>query len=329
MVRRGIAVGAGLLVLILLVFGIKGCLNARKDRAFRDYAADVRALVRESDGLSSKVFDVLSKPGNSDSLEIQMQISAQATDAEQLVERAKGTDHPDELNDAQHWIVTALEFRRDALKRIAERIPAALADKGRRPAVSAIAGQMQAFLASDVIYSQRALPELQQEFRDRGVDEQFPPSMFLKDLGWLQPDTVEARLSKIGNLQKQATPGVHGTGLQGVTAKPSGTALTEGGVNRIALADGLSFEAEVQNQGESEETDVGVSLSITDGKKINVDQTIPSIAPGDSQTVSIPLSQKPTTGAVNRMTVEVAAVPGEKVKDNNKATYQIVFTESP
>jgi hypothetical protein len=279
--------------------------------------------------LSNKLFDVLSKPGNSDSLDIQMQISAQATDAEQLVERAKDTDHPDELNDAEHWIVTALEFRRDALKRIAEKIPAALADKGRRPAIDAIAGQMQAFLASDVIYSQRALPQLEQKFQDRDINERFSVSRFLRDLSWLEPATVEARLGKIGNLQKQATPGVHGTGLQGVTTKPSGTALTETGVNRIALAEGLSFDVEVQNQGESEETDVGVTISITDGKRIEVDQAISRIAAGDTQTVSIPISQKPTTGAVNKLTVEVAPVPGEKVKDNNKATYQVVFTGSP
>lgn len=328
-VRRAVAAGAGLLVLILLVFGIKGCLNARKDRAFRDYAADVRALMRESDGLSNKLFDVLSKPGNSDSLDIQMQISAQATDGEQLVERAKDTDHPDELNDAEHWIVTTLGFRRDALKRIAEKIPAALADKGRRPAIVSIAGQMQAFLASDVIYSQRALPQLEQKFQDRDINERFPLSKSLTDLSWLEPDTVEARLGKIGNVQKQATPGIHGTGLQGVTAKPSGTALTESGVNRIALTAGLSFDVDVQNQGESEESDVGVTISITDGKRIEVDQAISRIAAGDTQAVSIPISQKPTTGAVNKLTVEVAPVPGEKVRDNNEATYQVVFTGSP
>jgi hypothetical protein len=185
---------------------------------------------------------------------------------------------------------------------------------------------MQAFLASDVIYSQRALPELQKQFDDQGVDETFRRSEFLPDLGWLEPDTVESRLNKVAKPQEAATPGIHGTGLQGVSTKPAGTALTEGGVNRIAATDDLAFEVEVQNQGESEETDISVSVSIRDGKAVNIEQTISRIAAGDTQTVSIPISQKPTTGAVSDVTVEVAAVPGEKVTVNNKATYQVVFT---
>ena len=186
---------------------------------------------------------------------------------------------------------------------------------------------MQMFLTSDVIYSQRAIPELKQAFADRGVDWRLSASRSLPDLGWLNPATVETRLGKIGATQKQATPGLHGTGLQGVTAKPSGTALSESGVNRIAASAGLTFDVQVQNQGQAEETDVGVSISIHDGRQINLDQTISRIAPGDSQTVSVPITPTPETGAVSQVSVEVAPVPGEKVRDNNKATYQVVFTK--
>jgi hypothetical protein len=326
LVRRGIAVGGGLLLLILLIVGINGCLGARKDRAYRDYADDVRSLVDESDGLSDKLFELLTRPRGADSLDIQNEINAQSTDAENLVERAKGLDHPDELNAAQRWVVTTLELRRDALNRIAQRIPAALADRGRRPAIEAIAGQMQAFLASDVIYSQRGLPDLQKEFADRDLDERFRRSEFLPNLGWLDPDTVESRLGNIAQQEAAATPGLHGTGLQSVSTKPSGTTLTEGGVNRVTAGDGLAFDVEVQNQGESEETDISVSVSIRNGQRINVDQTISRIAAGDSQTVSIPITRKPSAGTVSEVTVEVAAVPGEKVKENNRATYQVVFS---
>jgi hypothetical protein len=326
LVRRAIAAGGALLILILLVIGVRGCLNARKDRAFRDYAADVRALVEESGSLSDKLFTALTRPRGADALDIQNQINAQSTDAEQLVERARNTDHPDELNGAQSWLVTALEFRRDALNRIAQRIPAALADRGRRRAIEAIAAQMQAFLASDVIYSQRALPDLQEEFQDRDLDERFRRIEFLPDLGWLEPDTVESRLGRGAAREEAATPGLHGTGLQGVTTKPAGAALTEDGVNRIALTDELAFDVEVQNQGESEETDIAVSISIRNGKTVNIEQTISRIAAGDSQTVSIPISDRPATGAVSNMTVQVAAVAGERVRDNNRATYQVVFT---
>jgi hypothetical protein len=329
LVRRAIAVGVGLLVILLLFFGIRGCVNSRKDSAFRNYASDVRALVAESHGVSNRFFQILSNPKSRDALDVQNDVNAQSTDAEQLVERAKSTDRPGELGAAHQWIVTSLELRRDALKRIAQKVPAALGDKGRKPAIESIAGQMQALLASDVIYLLRAVPELQQKFQDRGLDEEFPTTRFLpvEDLGWLQTSTVQSRLAKIGNLAKPATPGVHGTGIQGVTAKPSGTVLSQQGVNRVQSSDQLTFDIDVQNQGESEETDVGVSVSIQDGKAINLDQTINRIAAGDAQTVSIPISPAPATGTLSKVTIQVAAVPGEKVTDNNKATYRIVFTK--
>src|SRR4051794_10626304 len=36
LVRRLVAVGVGILFLIVIVIGIKGCLNARKERAIKD-----------------------------------------------------------------------------------------------------------------------------------------------------------------------------------------------------------------------------------------------------------------------------------------------------
>src|SRR5206468_11789277 len=38
MLRRAVAVAGGFLVLVLLILGVRGCLNARKERALKDYA---------------------------------------------------------------------------------------------------------------------------------------------------------------------------------------------------------------------------------------------------------------------------------------------------
>ena len=329
MVRRTIAIVGAVVAVILLVVLINGCLGSRKDSAFRDYASDVRSLVSAEQDLSNRLFETLSKPGTGDALDVQTQVNAQRVDAEQLEQRAKDTDHPGELSAANGWLVTTFEFRADAIGKIANLLPTALGDKGRRAAVDSIAGQMQAFLASDVIYSQRAIPALTSAFNKRDLNEKFPTDQFLPDLGWLDPDTVQTRLDKLGSgsASQEATPGLHGTSLEGVTAKPAGTALTDSGVNRVTVTDELAFDVEVQNGGDSEETDVGVSITIADGKKISVDQTIPRIAAGQSETVSIPVTDQPETGSVSTVTVEIAAVPGEKNTDNNQATYQVAFAE--
>ncbi|HNA45304.1 MAG TPA: hypothetical protein PK038_05170, partial [Solirubrobacterales bacterium] len=56
MVRRAIALGAGLLVLILLVIGAKGCLDARKNRSLDDYANSVTQIVNETNALGKSFF---------------------------------------------------------------------------------------------------------------------------------------------------------------------------------------------------------------------------------------------------------------------------------
>jgi hypothetical protein len=327
MVRRTIAIVSGVVIVILLVVGINGCLDSRKDTAFRNYASDVRSLVTAEQDLSKRFFETLSKPTRGDALNIQTQVNAQRVDAEQLVERAKDTSHPGDLSTAHGWIVTAFQFRADAIGRIANLLPTALGDKGKQAAIDSIAGQMQALLASDVIYSQRAIPALTSAFSKRGITERFPDERFMPDLGWLDPSTVGTRLEKLGGASSQAaTPGLHGTSLESVAVQPSGTVLTTTGVNRVPLSDQLAFDVKVNNGGDSEETDVGVTIAIAGAKKIDVNQTIPRIASGQSATVSIPITQKPATNAVNTVTVTIAAVPGEKNTSNNKATYQVSFT---
>jgi CARDB len=329
MLRRSIGLGAAVLVVILLVVGINGCLDSRKTRAFEDYAGDVRALVNGSSEISDRLFNLLSRPSRSDALDVQTQVNAERAEAEQLVERARNTDHPDELSDANGWLVEVLRFRADAIERIAAQLPAALGDeRDSQAAIRSISGQMQAFLASDVIYLQRTVPELTSAYDDQGVEERFPTDRFLPDLGWLDPDTVETRLGRVaGGSGQAATPGLHGTGIQTVSLQPAGTELTDSGVNRVPVSDRMTFDVAVQNQGESDETDVAVSISIANGKNIDIEQTISRIAAGQSETVSVPITEQPDTQGVSNVTVEVAPVPGEGTRDNNRARYQVAFTE--
>ena len=128
-------------------------------RVQRDLAAPVRSAVQ---------------PQRADALDVQTQVNAERADAEQLVQRAEGTDHPDELNGANGWLVETLKFRADAIAKIAASLPEALGgERGQSSdAINSIAGQMQAFLASDVIYLQRTIPDLTSAYdkqRDRGA----------------------------------------------------------------------------------------------------------------------------------------------------------------
>jgi hypothetical protein len=332
MVRRAIAAVGGLLLLILFFLFVKSCRENAREDAFRNYGRDVAALVQESDQASQQLFGLLTRPGRRSPLELQQAVNGYHSDAGQLVDRARDTDHPDELDTAQRYFVETLEFRRDGIERIARELPTALGDQGREEATARITVTMRTFLASDVLYSDRFIPHLTNEVKKQKLtgEVNIPRSRFLPDLQWLRPTVVAGRIDAIrggGGGTGTAAPGLHGTALVGVTAKPGGKALEPGGATDIAVSPRLSFDVAVSNGGEHEERDVTVTLSIAGaGKPIVRDQRLPSIKPGEQKTVSIPLAAAPATGRPVTITVEVKPVPGEKKLDNNKQRYPAIFT---
>lgn len=326
--------GVGGLILVILFFlFVRSCREDAREDAFRNYGRDVAALVQESDQSSQQLFQLLTRPGNRSPLELQNAVNGFHSDAAQLVDRARDTDHPDELNTANDYFIQALEFRRDGVGKIARELPTALGDQGREEATGRIAVTMRDFVASDVIYSERFLTQLAKEVREQDLtgDVNIPRSRFLPDLQWLRPTVVADRINAIrgggGGRAGPAAPGLHGTSLDSVTARPGGRALQAGAATEIAVSPRLSFDVAITNGGENAERDVTVSLSISGGGKPLVrEQRLPSIREGESKTVSIPLAAAPPTGRPVTITVEVKPVPGEEKVDNNKQRYPAIFT---
>jgi hypothetical protein len=331
-VRRAGAAAAGLLVLILLIFAVKGCRDSAREQAFKDYMHDVGSLVEQSNQESRSLFGLLAKPGTQSPVQLATSVNGYRSEAGQLVDRAKGLDHPDELNDAQRYLVESLEFRRDGIGSIARELPTALGDTDQDAAAARMAAAMQTFVASDVIYNQRVVPNLRGPVGKEGLTDQvvIPQSRFLLDLGWLSATTVADRVSRIrGGTGTSGTvaPGLHGTGLGPVTVKPGGQTLTPGGAVELKAAPNLAFDVQVMNQGENDEKQIRVKVSITGaGKPIVVTQTIDAIAAGTNGTASVPLAATPPTGRPVTILVEILPVPGEKNTTNNKGSFAAVFT---
>ena len=156
---------------------------------------------------------------------------------------------------------------------------------------------------------------------------------FLPNIDWLQPDVVLEKVTGIGTgsggdtSQGPAAPGSHGNGLGSVTVQPGGQQLTEEQAADIKAGSNVSFDVEVENQAENDEKNVKVTVEITGGgKPIKLEDTLPSIAAGETKTASIPLAQNPPTGRALEIKVTVADVPGEE-DSNNTATYPAIFTQ--
>ena len=329
-IRQAVAAGVALVLIVLIVLGVNSCRANQQENARKDYNRDVTAVVTQSDReVAAPYFELLSN-GAREGQDLQVQVNQLRQAADDNVEQAEGFDVPDDMAEAQDNLLLTLNLRAGAIRRVAEKIPAA---QGRgqpaQAAVRSIAGEHQAFLASDVVYSQRVAPLIKEALDDAGISGQtIASSRSLRDLAWLSEDVVAERLGSAGGGGTggdTVAPGLHGHGLESVSVGE--TTLQPEGTNRIPVAGGVTFRIAVANQGDNNEKTVRVTVTVRGpGRPITVNRTVPSTEAKQTAEVSVPLGQTPPIGQAATVEVAIARVPGEEKIDNNRQRYTVLFT---
>lgn len=318
MLRRGLALGGALILLILIVLGVKGCLDARAQSELSDYARKVTEIVEGTEQTSKRFFGKLESPGNASVTDFVNEVNADRSAMDAYRTRVEALGAPGDMSGPQKNLELVYELRANAMDEIAEKMPTALGDAGAEKAMGAIAKQMQKLLASDVVYEQVVRPETDGVLANNGISgSDLPKSAFLPDEKWLEEKTVSEALGAISGNSGSATPGVHGLELTGVSV--NGTELVEGAAASISGEEGVEVEATVENQGESTENGVTVAVTVN-GNTITGE--IPEVGAGEQETVTIPLTPAPK----GEVTLEVEAEPvaGETITENNEATYTLL-----
>jgi hypothetical protein len=326
MVRRRIAAVVGVVLLIAIVLLVNGCLKRGKQQALESYDRSVNQIAQSSESQAARpLFTTLSGAGGKSALDVEVQVDQLRRQAQELAERAKGLSVPNEMTAAQRNLLLALDMRVEGLAKVASLVREALGGQAQQ-ASTKIAGAMEIFLASDVVYSQRVVPLIQQALAAGGVRGQTTASSrFVPSLGWLTPATV---LSKITGKSTATTgsvaPGTHGHALKGVsvgtnTLAPSPT------LNHVNGGSNPTFTVMVENAGSNPETNVKVDVSVTtEGKTLTASHLIDKTEPGSTSNVDIPVNGV-TLGAASRVTANIEPVPGETATENNKGTYLVIF----
>jgi hypothetical protein len=322
--RRLIAFGVAGLLLVGLIFLIKGCRDAAREQAFKDYARNVGQMIDQSNQESRALFGLLSNSGGQTPVELQTNANGYRTDAAGLVLRAKGQGHPDELAQAQAYLVELLEFRRDGIGSVADQLPSALAGGTQSRAAARVAAAMQDFLTSDVLFRQRLIPSLETALSKAGLlaSVQLPTSRFLPDLGWLDGSTTASRLAALTG--GSSTGGARRLSIDTVTVSPGGQTLQQSSTTQVAATPSLSFQVTLTNAGAYTQHDVVVRLQVG-GAGTPVEQKVPSIDPGSQQTATIPLAATPPRGTA---TVQVQILPATGIQDTGttKASFPVTFS---
>ncbi|HEY2053890.1 MAG TPA: CARDB domain-containing protein [Solirubrobacterales bacterium] len=321
MLRRLLALGAALVVLILIVLGVKGCLDARARGALTGYSRDVKQLLVETEQTSKDFFGKLEEPGNLSVTEFTGQVDADRSAMSNYKTRIDSLGAPGGLGSAQASLELVYTLRASAMEKIAEKMPTALGEAGAAQATAAIAKQMQTLLAADVIYESVTRPEINGKLAAEGIEgDDVPKNTFVPDgTKWLDEAEIAKALGAVsGSSGGEPSPGSHGLGLVGVSIGE--TELVAETANSVVTEGTPEVEVTVQNQGESTENGITVVVTVN-GKETT--QEIASLEAAAEETAVVPLTPAPK--GETELEVKVEPVPGEKFTENNEATYTVNF----
>lgn len=328
MMRRRIAAGIGVVAVILIVVLVNGCLKSQRTAALKSYNENVNIISKESEQQVARPFfsTLAGAPGQS-AISVSTHVNELRQQAMELTRRAEGLSVPGDMAAAQRNLLLALKFRSEGLLKIANLIRGELGAQAQQ-ASTKIAGDMEIFLASNVVYSQRVVPLIEQTLTANGVSSQSTSSSrFLPNLGWLEPNTVISRITgQSGSQTKngELAPGTHGSSL-GKVSVGSTELAPQPSLNHVSGGANPTFTIGVLNSGENVETSVKVDVEVEGGeKKVKASRTIDKTTPGETATVNIPV-QGVAIGDTSRVTVNIQAVPGETDLENNKGVFLAVF----
>jgi hypothetical protein len=323
-----------ILIIVLLVFWIQSCQGASKRSSFSSYMEQVAEVGKTSQNVGGGLNKLLTEPGVKES-DLESQLNGLAQRQQQIVSRAQGIDPPGQLRTEQQAVVQALQFRVSGLRGLEDafrRTAASTTDADQ--ASEALSTQAQRLLASDVIWDDLfKAPSVTVLKREGVAGVPVPDSTFLSTPDFAGASTMKVIWQRVHGASTGGGggPGLHGTGIAGVKALPSGTELSQDTETTITAVPGLAFEVSVEDTGDSQEVSIEVTLTIQKSPKPIVRKdTIDIIQPGETKTVTFRDLGQPPFGQRTAVDVDITPVPGEENTANNTAEYPVIFSlQSP
>jgi hypothetical protein len=326
--RRAVALGALVIVVILVVLGVHSCQISARNSGLKNYNDNVASLNQQSDQTGSNLFKLLSGASSSNATALQSQIDEARVSADSQLSRGRSLSVPDEVKKAQQNFVLALQMRRDGIANVARNIQPALGTSTSKDAVNTIATEMARFYGSDVLYKDYTLPPISAALHAAGIavggasGEQFNGGQFLPDIQWLTPTYVATQLHvSLPTARGKPAPGLHGHSLDSVSV--AGTTLNTGSTNTIPASPAPTFTLHFTNGGQNTETGVVCKVSVS-GTSVSGQTIVPQTTAGQSTTCNVPLSSSPAAGSYT-VTATIEPVPGEKNTSNNSQNYPVSF----
>jgi hypothetical protein len=324
-VRLGALIAGAIILAVVLVLWVNGCRNDQKVDSYRSYMTDVNRVTGESEQIGKQLNTLIATPGLK-LQDLQDRLDGLRNQEAQVVTRAQGLDPPGTLREQQESLVDALALRVSGLAGLAQAFAQITAASDATQAGRSLAEQSSRFVASDVLYDDFFRTPSQEILRREsiaGVD--VPSSAFLTTPELATASSWELVVKRL--TQTPGSGGLHGNQIDGVRVLPGGAQLSPTDENTVQASERLAFEVTVRNSGDSQETQVEVTLTVQGGTQpIKRTKTIPIIDPGKTKTVVFRDLGTLPFGTRTTVRVNVLPVEGEQNTSNNTVEYPVIFS---
>jgi outer membrane murein-binding lipoprotein Lpp len=322
-----------ILAVVLLVVLARGCASSSKHSKYDSYITDVRDIAAGSTTIGKQLNSTLAATGIKES-ELEAKINGYADQEQQQVARARDLNPPGPLRVEHDHLIEVLGLRVSGLRRLAAAFQQTATAKDATTAGRLIADQARLLVASDVFWNFYVREPTQAELKRQDI----------RDIGGVPGSTIfsnpdlastQAMMTVWQRVHGAATGGTasgkHGSALGTVKALPDGKTLTAGASasdNEITASTDLAFQVTVEDSGDFQEFNVGVTLTIQkSGKPIVKKKKIPVINAGETKTVTFTnIDINGLFGLPTTIKVDIEPVPGEKTTTNNSAEYKVIFS---
>jgi hypothetical protein len=322
-----------ILAAVLLVVLVRGCASSSKHDRYDGYMTDVRGIAGRSEAIGKELNSTLTATGIKETA-LEEKIRGLAAQQQQDVAQARDLDAPGPLRVENDHLIETLQLRASGLSRLADAFRQTATAKSATASGALLADQMRLLTASDVNWGFYFREPTTRELQQQGVSDigGVPASNIVPNPDLASTAAMTDIWRRIHGAATGGTPtGSHGSALVSVTALPDGKRLVPGASaseNEITASTDLAFQVAVENSGDFQEFNVGVTLTIQRSPKpIVMKKKISVINSAETKTVTFTdIDIQNLFGLPTTLKVDVQPVPGEKRTSNNSAEYRVIFS---
>ena len=324
LLRLGLLIGGAILLAAVLVLTVNNCRGNQKKAKYQDYMEAVNGPASESAQVGKGLNTLLTTPGKK-LADLRSELEGLRQRQAQIVSNADALDAPGPLREEQQSLVEAMQFRVNGLTGLSAALAAVQGTPSTAKSGEGLAVQAQRLIASDVVYEDLFQAGSAAVMKKEGVTGvPVPGSVFVTNTDFGSPTFWKQTVDRL--TQSPQAGGLHGNQITSVVVQPGNQRLSNNEDNTVLVTDRLSFQVNVKNSGDSQETQVLVTLTIQQDPVIKRPQTIPVISPGETKTVIFKDLPAPTFGSPVNVKVSVDPVSGETNTSNNSYEYPVIFS---